>query len=476
MTAVVERRPLSAADSLMWRIEADPVLRSSVLVVGMLDREPKPARVRDAFRRAAATLPGFGDRLVPPPLGVGHPEWAPVDEVALDHHVRHVELRGGDLHDVLTLAEPDVTAPFDVERPPWSVTIVTGLDSGRAAFLLRFHHAITDGVGALRLADRLLDDTRRASARAKAPATATAGRAGAAPAARSPRPGDGVARPAGPALVARLAQAGGAAARTAGASLRDPAGAMARSARLGSSLWRYLRPATAGASPLLTGRGIDRALRTFEVPVADLRAAAAACGGTVNDVLLAAVGGALAAYHRRHGVDLATMHTSMPVNRRPADAPGGGNRFTLTRFALPIDEPDPLTRARIVGAIAHAGVAEPAMGVTDLLVAGLDLLPAATVARLFGELLRGNDVNVVDLRGLDRPAFLAGARVDRLWAFAPTAGTACSVTLLSHRGTGCVALAADRAAVADPDVLAECLADALDEVVASVRGPGAGPS
>jgi diacylglycerol O-acyltransferase / wax synthase len=205
------------------------------------------------------------------------------------------------------------------------------------------------------------------------------------------------------------------------------------------------------------------------VPLADLRAAAAACGGTVNDVLLAAVGGAVRAYHRDRGVDVATMHTSMPVNRRAGDDPEGGNRFTLTRFVLPVDDPDPVVRARIAGAIVRRNRAEPALGATGLIVSGLGLLPPVVVGRLMGGLLRANDVNVVDLVGLDRPAFLAGARLDRLWAFAPTAGAACSVTLLSHAGTACLALSADRAAVADPDGMTACLAAALDEVRAVGR-------
>ena len=72
-----------------------------------------------------------------------------------DHHLRHLRLNGGRMEDVLALVAPDVTAPFDTERPPWSLTIVSGLDGGAAAFVLRFHHAIADGVGALRLAGTL---------------------------------------------------------------------------------------------------------------------------------------------------------------------------------------------------------------------------------------------------------------------------------------------------------------------------------
>jgi hypothetical protein len=142
----------------------------------------------------------------------------------------------------------------------------------------------------------------------------------------------------------------------------------------------------------------------------------------------------------------------------------------MARFPLPVDDPDPVTRARIAGAIVRGWRAEPALGATDVVAAGLDLLPASTVARVFGALLRRNDVNVVDLRGLDEPAFLAGARVERLWAFAPTAGTAYSVTLLSHRDAGCVTVVSDRASVTDPALLASCLAAAFHEVLAPAPG------
>jgi WS/DGAT/MGAT family acyltransferase len=452
MTDVAASRPLSASDSLMWRIEADPVLRSAVLVVGMLDRSPEPARLRAAVDRASREVPGLRERLVPSRHPLDHPTWRAVVRFSLDHHLRRAHVPGGGLRDVLDLAEPDATAPFDHERPPWSLTIVDGLEGGGAAFVLRFHHAISDGVGGLRLARHLLDSTRRAPAARPAPAQ---------PAPPAP---EGRTRPA-----ALLERAGGAVVRAA-ATARDPMAVAARSAQLGRSLWRFLQPTPSDGSPLLAGRSLDRTLDAFEVPLADLRRAAAAAGGTVNDVLLAAVGGAFRAYHEHHGHVVDTMRTSMPVDRRRADDPEGGNHFTMARFPLPVDDPDPVTRARIAGAIVRGWRAEPALGATDVVAAGLDLLPASTVARVFGALLRRNDVNVVDLRGLDEPALLAGARVERLWAFAPTAGTAYSVTLLSHRDAGCVTVVSDRASVTDPALLASCLAAAFHEVLAPAPG------
>jgi diacylglycerol O-acyltransferase len=140
---------LSASDSLMWRIESDPVLRSPILVVGLLDRSPPPDRLEAAVEHAAAALPRLRQRIVPPPLAVGRPRWEDAGEPSLAHHVRRVRAAGDDLDSVLEVAQPDAVAAFDPARPPWALTIVDGLAGGRAAFVLRFHHAITDGVGGI---------------------------------------------------------------------------------------------------------------------------------------------------------------------------------------------------------------------------------------------------------------------------------------------------------------------------------------
>ena len=119
-----------------------------------------------------------------------------------------------------------------------------------------------------------------------------------------------------------------------------------------------------------------------------MRRAAGTTGGTVNDVPLAAVAGALAAYHRAQGRTVPAVRVTMPISiRRPGDRMGG-NRFVPARFTLPVDDPDPRARVKIAGAIVRAWRAEPALGSTDLLAAGLNLLPRPIVTRLFAGMLR----------------------------------------------------------------------------------------
>ena len=86
--------------------------------------------------------------------------------------------------------------------------------------------------------------------------------------------------------------------------------------------------------------------------------------------------------------------------------------------------------------------------------------------------LEGQFVDVTNVPGLDRAAFVGGARIGRLWAFAPPAGAALSVTLVSHERTCCLGLACDQRAVADPELLATCLDEGLDEVLHLGRTAG----
>ena len=437
---------LSAADSLLWRIESDPVLRTPVVVVGLLDRSLTPEGVEATVERAAALLPRLGQCLAPPPLDLGRPRWRPAGEPSLAAHVRRVAAPGGGLGAALAVAEPDAAAAFDPVRSPWTLTVVDGLGGGRSAVILRFHHTLTDGVGGIDIAERLFDRTRR------------------------PRAGDASMAPpvdaddGGPRVSPPAALVGGA--RAAAGALVRPWQALGAMTRIARSAVRTLAPAPPGGSPVLAGRSLDRSLAVIERPLRDLAAAARATGGTINDVLLAAVGGALAEYHWDQGRPISALRVVMPISvRRPGD-PIGGNRFVPARFTLPIDDPDPTNRVRIAGALVRAWRREPALGATDLLAAGVDLLPRALAARLFAGMLRSVDVDVVDVPGLRRRAYLGGARLERLWAFAPPTGAALSVTLVSHDGKACIGLACDQRAVADPDDLQRCLTAALDEVAA----------
>jgi WS/DGAT/MGAT family acyltransferase len=444
---------LSSADAIMWRIEADPVLRSPILVVGVLDHEPAAADVHAAMERWVRLAPRFRQRAVIAPRALGGSHWEDDPQFSLDYHLRRVRApRPGDIRSLLTLAEPTATAPFDAARSPWDLTVVEGLEGGRSGLVLRFHHTITDGVGGVAMAARLFDENR-------------AGRRRAAKAAPEPSPAAPEAEASELGRVLRLARSAGGVAAAAVRSSLHPVATLQDGVRVGGSIARTLAPAPAALSPLFGSRGLDRHLDVLEVPFVGLARAAEAIGCSINDVFLAAVGGALHDYHARLDRPVGALRFTMPISLRTAEDPEGGNRFAPARFVLPIDDPDLGNRARIAGAIARRWRDEPALGLTSGLAAMLDLLPGPIVTRVFATMLETIDVDAVDVPGLRREAFFAGGRVERLWAFAPPTGAALSVTLLSHLDTCCIALNADRHAVPDPELLQTCLASAFDEVL-----------
>jgi WS/DGAT/MGAT family acyltransferase len=430
---VARHAPMAPADSILCTIEADPVLRSTIIAVARCDRPPDRAGLAAALGRAVEALPRLRSRIAEPLWPVRPRRWEEDPAFALDHHLRFVRVGGaGDLRAVLDLAARFAEEAFDPARPRWVVWVVEGLDGDRAALVLKVHHAITDGVGGMGLALQVLADEEAAA-------------------------------PAGP---ARPATGAGAVARRLAGAAADPLGTVRSAAALAGSLVRVLAPATRRLSPLLQARGLDRRLDVFDVPIAGLRAAADRAGGTLNDAYLAAVTGGLARYHERLGAPVDRLRATLPISIRRPDDPPGGNRFVPARLVLPVAG-DPLVRARTAGAIVRRWRAEPAFELADRVAAVLDRLPPPLVVRLFGGMLKNVDVDIVNVPGAQRPFTVGGARVERFWAFAPPAGTAVSITLLSHAGNCCVGINADTAAVGDPEALCACLREGFAEVVAA---------
>src|SRR5436305_10308861 len=152
-----ERR-MSDAEALMWTIEKDPALRSSFLQLTLLDSTPDFERFRRRMDRAVRVLPRLRQRVVNPPARFAPPEWADDPSFDLDFHVRRLALPApGSERQLLDLAALVYEDAFDRARPLWQLTIVEGLEGGRAALLAKMHHTITDGVGGVRLSLQFLD-------------------------------------------------------------------------------------------------------------------------------------------------------------------------------------------------------------------------------------------------------------------------------------------------------------------------------
>src|SRR3954454_15431594 len=154
---------MSDADALMWTIEKDPLLRSTLTSVAVLDRPPAHERLIESVERATRLVPRLRQRVVSNPLSVAPPRWEVDPNFDLAYHLRWSRAAGaGTLRDLLDMAEPIAMQGFDRARPLWEFTVVEGLEGGRSGLIIKLHHAITDGVGAVKIAMHLFDLERDA--------------------------------------------------------------------------------------------------------------------------------------------------------------------------------------------------------------------------------------------------------------------------------------------------------------------------
>ena len=145
------------SDALTWAMESDPALRSTVVTVILLDRSPDWDQVRDRFDIISRKVPMLRQRVVPS-LPPAPPRWEHAPDFDLDFHIRRVTApASGTTDTVLEMARVAAMQDFDRARPLWEATLIDGLENDGAALLLKFHHALTDGVGGIQIAMILFD-------------------------------------------------------------------------------------------------------------------------------------------------------------------------------------------------------------------------------------------------------------------------------------------------------------------------------
>lgn len=447
---------MSDSDALMWTIEKDPLLRSTIMAVALLDQAPDHHRVRDKIERGLRMIPRLRQRAAAPPFRVAPPQWVADPHFDLDYHLRHVRCPGdGTLRDLLDFAAPLAMQGFDRARPLWEFTVVEGMADGKAALIQKVHHSVTDGVGGMELAMMLLDLEREPSA--------------------DPGPVEPLSDAERPSPL-ELLRSGmdhvrrrqlGIARRTAAAApavARDVVGTTRAAAETARSLARLLTPATTPLSPIMGARSLSVHFDLLTAPLAETKAAAAKADGKLNDAFVAAVAGGLDRYHRRHGVTVDALRMTMPISIRGAGDAMGGNAFVPARFPVPIGIEDPVERMRAVRGLVKEQRGEPALAFTDAIAGVLNRLPTGAVTQLFGSMLKGIDFVTSNVPGAPFPVYLAGAKVEGNFAFGPLSGAATNVTLLSYLDELQIGVNTDPAAVPDPDVFLACLQEGFDEI------------
>jgi diacylglycerol O-acyltransferase / wax synthase len=453
---------MSAWEALMWRAEADPRTRSTGVLLEILDGEPDWDRLVAAHDRVSQQIPRLRERAVEPLLPLFPPAWSPDPHFDLGYHLQRVRLpKPGTMRQLLDLAQGILARPLDKARPPWEAVLIEGLEDGRAGYLLKVHHSLSDGIGLIQL-------LTLAHSRAPEPADHQFVPP---PAPRSPlTPASLLANRLRQRLLdvpSELIRRGEDSLKLMGRTVRNPGGIAADTLRFGRSLRRVLTPPPTERSRLLRGGGgVGYRFVLHDVPLSDLKAAGKAAGGSVNDAFLAGLLGAFRRYHEHHGVPVDLMPIGIPVSLRTSDDPAGGNRFAGARFAAPVGEPDPRTRIEIIREFVVTARAEPAIGFLDLVSPTLSRLPTAAVIELAAGMTNVSDFQASNIPGMGHPVYLAGARVTGVYPLGPRPGVAAMIAMISYDGTCCIGLNVDPDVISDLEIFETCLREGFDEVLA----------
>lgn len=458
---MVTDRFMEPTDAWIWYLEQDPRLRFTVTAVTLLDRAPDWDRLVDRFEKASRVAPHFRDRIVSTPFRLAPPRWVTDQHFDLGYHLRRTRAPApGTLESVLEHARTSAMAGLDRSRPLWEATVVEGVDGDRAALVIKAHHSLTDGIGGMQLALVLFDLQPDAEPTewpdAPTPEVLTSA---------------GLAWEATVHHAARVAHLG---ARTAGAALptlgrlaRDPIATTSGWLRSGGSIARMVRPVGDTLSPVMADRGLSWRFQVLDVPFQELRSAAKATGTTLNDAFLAGITGGMRRYHEQLGHPVAQLRVSMPISIRRSDDPVGGNRVAIVRYPVPVDIADPEERLLALHDAASQARTEPAVPHTGAILEAVSPVTPHAVRAMALHM----DFGASNVPGPSFPVHLAGAEALRFYPFGPTGGSAVNITLLSYRGTCCIGVNTDTAAVTDGERFLTCLAEGFDEVLA-VGGDG----
>ena len=436
---------------------------------------PPPAfeDLLDSIRSRLHLVPRYRQKLAGAPARSGRPLWVDDPFFNVEYHVRQSALpHPGSEQQLLRSAARIFSQRLDRSKPLWELWVVEGLQDQRFALISKTHHALVDGVGGVDLAQVLFD---------------------LAPVPQDIEHPDEPWQPAPEPHAVELMGAGATdvvrsgLTMTAGAlgAMADPRRAV-RQARhaaegLGELVWATLNPAP--ATPLNVEIGPHRRFLGVRKELADLKEIKNALGGTVNDVVLSVVSGALRNWLHSRGVRTEGMELRalVPVSiRGEAERNALGNRIAAMRGPLPVYVEDPLLRLRTVRS-AMDGLKESKQAVGAEVMAGMQsfapptiLAPAARInfsTRLF-------NLIVTNVPGPQFPLYVQGRQMQDVFpvAFLPR-HHALAIAIMSYHGHINFGLLGDYDALPDLEVIGEGIEASVAELLAlAQREPRGGPT
>jgi WS/DGAT/MGAT family acyltransferase len=453
---------LSGLDSSFLHLEHGPAhmhVASTTLFEG-----PTPGYVElcDHIESRLHLVPRFRQKLRMVPYGQGRPKWVDDPQFNLRYHIRHTALPDPGSEEQLQIFAARVFSQrLDRSKPLWEMWLVDKLEGGRFALVTKSHHCLVDGVSGVDITNVLFDTARDPEAVPQAE-----------PWTPHPEPSDAqmlgealIERATSPAEIVRGARRVFRGPRRIARGLIDAAEAAGAFARAGLA---------APASPFNVEIGPYRRFATVRTDLAELKRIKNLAGGTVNDVVLAAVAGALGRYLRQHGHSTHSLElrAMVPISVRTADEQGAlGNRVSSFMAPLPVWCDDPAERLRLVSeTMGDLKQSKQAVGAT-LMTELADFAPptiAGQAARLQSR-QRFFNLVVTNVPGPQFPLYLLGRELEAIFPMVPLAQRqAVCFGIMSYNGQVNFGLIGDYDAIADLEALGNDLEASLAELGALV--------
>ena len=456
-----ERRSIGSVDT-MWLNMDRPnnlmVIDGVMWFDQTLDFERLGPLIR---RRLLGRYPVFSQRPVAPSIPFGMPQWEDDPDFDLSRHLKRVTLPApGDQESLQRYVENRMSVPFDRAHPMWEFILVDGYLGG-SALVSRFHHALADGIALsqvlLSLTDASPTDDLQDSEARESSSRRTGGVLGAARA-----------------LADTGAQAAlsGLHAISALPDLASPSRAM-DVLGLGWKTGQVADTLLLGHNPpnLFSGEpGVQkRAVWSGPRTIGEVKAVSRLTGATINDVLVAAISGALNTYQRDHGADPVDLTTMIPVNMRPPGQPLPrelGNRFALAYLKMPTGVRAPLERVAASKTRMDWIKVSPEASMTfglNTLIGRLESHLSNSIVNFFSDKAIGVTTNVA---GPQSERYIVGVPIAGSVGWVPGSGRQnVGACIFSLAGIVRVGFKVDAAIVPDPEKLVHAFEEDLDQLL-----------
>ena len=445
MAAVKYRSMMNPSDAIIWHIEQDPLLQSTIMAVWELEAEPTAERMRESAIRMMTSIKRLHQRVEP---ARPRPRWVDVPGISIDDHFSTHSLGGtATMADALAFAETWVREPFERTKPLWRLGLLTGLEGGRAAVVIKVHHAIADGIGLVLMLAAFTDLEPNPTERFTVE-----------------HPELDLAR-ARWSRSRRWAHRARAVARTVRSG---PVAGTKRGIATLVSMTKVVWPHRTPHSRLMTGRSTRVHLDQRTIPLRALKDAGRAAGVSLNDAFVTIVADAVGRYHDLHGTPCDSLRIHMPVNvRNDRTATLAGNQFVPARISLQVPPRNHATGFGSVRQQIERLRAEPGLPHINAVSAAVHRTGVAMTRSIIGGMMKGVDVLASNVPGPNFPLYLAGVRVDHFVAYGPPAGAALNVTLFSYRSAVTLGITTDAAAIPDREGFLACVDASISHCSAS---------